>query len=233
MIEQAPNTVQHVTAQAQPLCRERKDIVKDNGALPGQIPIAHVPLNPHARLRGAVRSVVGVVLITLLSAVVGPLAVASTPIPQPEFLPLAADISFFRNPLSPPKPRILIEKSVELRAGESRRVYGRVEITSSTTNTVLVEVFAQCLRPDGQQSGVHATAGTNHEGSDTPASPPESDGVAPVSDGGAPAALRLPAVPAAKRGDVPMPALGGGWRTPHHVHRSRQEKLRGDGQVRG
>jgi hypothetical protein len=74
------------------------------------------------------------------------------------------DISLSEN------PKVLVEKSFDLKAGEMRRVFGRAQIASSTNSTLFVEVFTQCVGPNGTLSQLGNT-NQNHEGKDTPIGP--------------------------------------------------------------
>jgi hypothetical protein len=100
------------------------------------------------------------------------LMAAVTPVPAPEFIPMVSpSISLLVPPGGDPtkdNAPILAERSFTFQAGETRRVFGRVEIASSTNSAVYVETFTQCVGPDGTESQ-HGGAAQNHEGKNTPA----------------------------------------------------------------
>lgn len=106
----------------------------------------------------------GVSLAMMLST---RLVAAVTPVPAPEFIPMVTPSI---NLLQPPgtDPPVLAERSFTLRQNEMRRVFGRVEITSSTSDGVYVETYTQCALQDGTMSQSTGAA-QNHEGTDTPA----------------------------------------------------------------
>lgn len=111
-----------------------------------------------------IRNVAGLFTGVLLATTsFSPLARASaTPIPAPEFLPLAKDV-----PLTKAGgPQVVIHEVLGLRAGESRRVFGRVEATSSNAVGSYFEVYTRCIGPDGRES-IHGVVGENHTGNDT------------------------------------------------------------------
>jgi hypothetical protein len=65
---------------------------------------------------------------------------------------------------------ILAQTSVALQAGEKRRVFGRVEITSTVNSDVYVETYTVCVAPDGTESQ-RGGAAQNHEGMNTSVRP--------------------------------------------------------------
>jgi PASTA domain len=90
-----------------------------------------------------------------------------TAIPQPLFIPMAEpQISL----TEASGYQVIVEKSLTLRAGERRRVFGRVEIASNVNSDVYVETYTRCIGPNGFESE-HGTAAQNHEGNDTPIGP--------------------------------------------------------------
>lgn len=101
---------------------------------------------------------VGMIISTQL------LAQSVTPAPPLQSLPMVSDTDIGSS--STP----LVWGTFSLQAGETRRVLGRAEITSSTNSNVYTQTFTQCIGPDGtvsQQGG----AAENHQGNDTPVGP--------------------------------------------------------------
>lgn len=106
-------------------------------------------------------------IAALVSPLLGSLAVAQvTYIPQPDFWPLNSNVSF-----TTPYATVLIDKTYTFQAGESRRVFGRVEAASSVATDVYFEASTRCLGPYEQSpvpESIHGVVGQNHEGNDTP-----------------------------------------------------------------
>jgi hypothetical protein len=114
----------------------------------------------HARLTAVVLTL----LVTARLAIVGqPAEASTTPIPPPFFIPLLEKTDFKQADGA----KVIISRSLSLQAGESRRVFGRVKATSTTTNTVEFDAGVRCLDSQGNQSGTAAWTGRNHEGYDT------------------------------------------------------------------
>jgi hypothetical protein len=105
----------------------------------------------------------------LLAMTISPHVAASvTPIPEAEFVPMVAPETSL-TPNGAPDP-ILAQSRLTLQVGEIRRVFGRVEITSTATGDVWVETYTVCVAPDGTESQ-RGGAGQNHEGKNTPVGP--------------------------------------------------------------
>jgi hypothetical protein len=110
---------------------------------------------------------VGTLLMFLLP--VAQLAAASvTPIPAAEFIPMIApETSLMTN--GGPDP-VLAQASVTLQRGERRRVFGRVEITSTVNSVEYAETYTVCVAQDGTESP-RGGAAQNHEGKSTSVQP--------------------------------------------------------------
>ncbi|GLW33127.1 hypothetical protein [Actinoplanes regularis] len=61
---------------------------------------------------------------------------------------------------------LVVEKSLDLAAGEARHLRGRLEAVSSTTGTVAMNATLICNDQAGTKVGSSATSSRNHEGSD-------------------------------------------------------------------
>jgi hypothetical protein len=117
-----------------------------------------------SRKRGLVVTVCGGVSLTLMIS--APLMAAVTAIPQPIVIPLTTDVSLMHTgPLNP----VLVHQIVTLNPGQIRRVFGRVEVAGSSDDNLVVEVYAQCVGPDGITIVSNpGGASQNYEGKDTP-----------------------------------------------------------------
>ena len=94
------------------------------------------------------------------------LAAQVTPGPALEFIPMLAQ----ETSIPAHADIILAQKSFDLQADETRRVFGRVEITSNLNNGVDVEAYTVCVGPDGTTSAVGG-AEQNYQGASTPIGP--------------------------------------------------------------
>ncbi len=63
---------------------------------------------------------------------------------------------------------LVVEKTLDLAAGEARHLRGRLEAVSSTTGTVAMNATLICKDQAGVKVGSSATSSRNHEGSDAP-----------------------------------------------------------------
>jgi hypothetical protein len=61
---------------------------------------------------------------------------------------------------------LVVETTLDLAAGESRHLRGRLEAVSSTTGTVAMNATLKCFSPQGSTVGPTSTSSRNHEGSD-------------------------------------------------------------------
>ena len=107
----------------------------------------------------------GVPLALLMSTHV---AASVTPVPPTTFIPMVAPETSLM-PNGGPDP-ILAQASIALQAGERRRVFGRVEITSTVNSDLYVETYTVCVAPDGTESQ-RGGAAQNHEGMNTSVRP--------------------------------------------------------------
>jgi hypothetical protein len=134
------------------------------------------------RPRATLWSVVALVLVATLTSCVRPVAPVTASAEQlslPSYLPLMRTTDFGGPPADDPNDpksnystKVLLEISITLQAGEKRRVFGRLEATSSSTPGSWLETGIWCLDSAGNQSGTAATTGTNHEGYGGAYSPP-------------------------------------------------------------
>ena len=87
------------------------------------------------------------------------LAQSITRIPTPEYFPMETDKVVLGGNVAP----VLAETSFTMQAGERRRAFGRVDIVSSTTSTVLAQAYTECTGPNGFETQ-RGDTNQNHEG---------------------------------------------------------------------
>lgn len=99
--------------------------------------------------------------ILTLIAVLAPLGAAQADKGPVTRTTLGSPVNF-----APGGDRLIVGTTLNLVAGESRHLRGRLEATSSTTVIVAMNATLKCLG-GGAQVGISSTSSRNHEGSDT------------------------------------------------------------------
>ena len=131
-------------------------------------------MNPLRRTRRLSLTLAGLAAALALPACPAALASAAgpvAPVPRsvllaPLYAPLALNTSFGEG-----RDWTLVHITVTLRAGEKRRVVGRLETTANRTPGEWLATAVRCVDSSGYKSGIAAWTGTNHEGTDGPYTP--------------------------------------------------------------